>query len=105
MISITAIKILADPKDRGYDVDGLEFLKVEEESVSDASNNVMKFLGGMRIQIEIEGGHRSKVAFHGENALGNKRAKELEYHITFQKPRTEVTTRVLERNVTYMGDE
>ncbi|KAK6010066.1 hypothetical protein OSTOST_24943, partial [Ostertagia ostertagi] len=73
MISIIPLQVLANAYYKGFDV---ETLKREDDSqmetIYDASNNPMKFLGIVRIQVKLQGGNPSEIAFHISNERSNE---------------------------------
>ncbi|EYB97728.1 hypothetical protein Y032_0138g2082 [Ancylostoma ceylanicum] len=83
MVSILSIGILRSAQQRGIDVDALETIGSDSmKPVYDASNNKMKFLGAVYVDVAIKGGRKSRVPFHisqekgcevllGTNALNN----------------------------------
>ncbi|EYC44211.1 hypothetical protein Y032_0468g2007 [Ancylostoma ceylanicum] len=73
MISILPVGVLARAKKSGFDVDTLEAIEVEGTlPVYDASNNRMKFLGGVRVDVQLVGGQRSMVSFFVADQPGNE---------------------------------
>ncbi|KAK6033260.1 hypothetical protein OSTOST_00527 [Ostertagia ostertagi] len=65
MISINPIEIVARAQDRGFDVDSLSVVpKSKLKPVFDASNNEMKLMSAVYIQVETEGRRSELIAFH-----------------------------------------
>ncbi|KAL6742239.1 hypothetical protein Aduo_015408 [Ancylostoma duodenale] len=65
MISIIPLGVLVRAHQQGFDIDSLQAIPKEEiQPVFDASNNPMNFVGAVRIEVELEGGRPSEVAFH-----------------------------------------
>ncbi|XGW25479.1 hypothetical protein V3C99_006696, partial [Haemonchus contortus] len=94
-ISIVPARVLARAKDRGFDVDRLELIKDDKNvPVYDASNNRMKFMGAVRIMVELEGGRSSDVAFYivdscdDEVLLGTNALSDLGVDLTISQDRT-----------------
>ncbi|EYB97083.1 hypothetical protein Y032_0143g2375 [Ancylostoma ceylanicum] len=92
MISIVPVGVLIRAKSRGFDVDCLEVIPESEmESVYDASNHKMEFLGAVKITVELENGRKNEVAFHirdssdDEILLGTNSLDELGVQLTVSK--------------------
>ncbi|XGW25478.1 hypothetical protein V3C99_006696, partial [Haemonchus contortus] len=89
-ISIVPARVLAR-----FDVDRLELIKDDKNvPVYDASNNRMKFMGAVRIMVELEGGRSSDVAFYivdscdDEVLLGTNALSDLGVDLTISQDRT-----------------
>ncbi|EYC16536.1 hypothetical protein Y032_0033g2708 [Ancylostoma ceylanicum] len=92
MISIVPVGVLIRAKSRGFDVDCLEVIPESEmESVYDASNHKMEFLGAVKITVELENGRKNEIAFHirdssdDEILLGTNSLDELGVQLTVSK--------------------
>ncbi|KIH55907.1 hypothetical protein ANCDUO_13923 [Ancylostoma duodenale] len=78
MISILAVGVLARAKKSDFDVDTLEAIEVEGTlPIYDASNNRMKFLGGVGMDVQLVGGLRSMVSFFVADQPGNENVRSL----------------------------
>ncbi|KHJ79202.1 hypothetical protein OESDEN_21158 [Oesophagostomum dentatum] len=65
MISIIPVGPIAQARGKGYDVESLKLVEGREMvPVCDASGNLMKFLGAVKMEVELENGRKSLVAFH-----------------------------------------
>ncbi|EYC23518.1 hypothetical protein Y032_0015g2696 [Ancylostoma ceylanicum] len=83
MVSIMSLGVLKDAQQRGINVDALERIENDRiKPVYDASNNKMKFLGAVYVDVVLKRGMKSRVPFHisqekgcevllGTNALNN----------------------------------
>ncbi|KHJ96328.1 zinc knuckle [Oesophagostomum dentatum] len=65
MISIIPVGLIAQAKRKEYDIESLKLVEGREVvPVCDASGNLMKFLGAVKVEVKLETGRKSLVAFH-----------------------------------------
>ncbi|KAL6723285.1 hypothetical protein ANCDUO_10410 [Ancylostoma duodenale] len=92
MISMVPVGVLIRAKCRGFDVDCLEVIPEKEmESVYDASNHKMEFLGVVKITAELENLSEKELASHirdssdDEILLGTNSLEELGVQLTVSR--------------------
>ncbi|KAK6030232.1 hypothetical protein OSTOST_03640 [Ostertagia ostertagi] len=103
MVSIIPLQVLANAYHKGYNIETLEREDDSQmETVYDASNHPMTFLGIVRIHVKLHGGPSSDIAFHisdeksEEILLGTNALKKLGIKIIINPPskeEQEVTTK------------